>query len=270
MRVQRYSLLSTRSIINEEYDSNHQKKNCGWASKYFYLNCCFVRLYPLSQHSRENTNWRFFYDFTGSNFCSVATLLLLWNDIVFCLQVNRMFAANADWSKLSRVSLGNWRWRVDEAVITNVGLPMAYPTTMGVGIYIVFASRLEKWIGNGRDGTTLIMPRAANISWRVSITNLFLTVWIPMSDVVTITKQLVLGCNKAGRAIRIGVGVSSIFTSVLWVSQTGVLKTAKVRFANSEILKQDKNRDRMGMPEYDFSFQRECFTDLTFDEQCTK
>lgn len=115
--------------------------------------------------------------------------------------------------------------RVNEAVITDFGGPIAYTTTTCRGTRMALAEKLEIRIWSACNGTTTITPWASNVSWRAFSNILGSPVWIAEADMVTVTRHSLWECNKASCFVRrkCGAGVSSISMSVMRVSPMGVL-----------------------------------------------
>lgn len=72
-----------------------------------------------------------------------------WTENFVSLQGAGCASPNAAGSTLSMVSIGEWLRGKDEAVITDVGGPMAYATIMCFGRPIALAEKLVTRIWNG-------------------------------------------------------------------------------------------------------------------------
>lgn len=116
---------------------------------------------------------------------------------------------NAVGSTLLEDLIGEWWKEVDEAVTTDVGVLVAYTTTICLCRSTALAERLVTWIWNGCDGRTSVNPWAANVIWPVLSNILGSMALIPNAVVVTKTQCSLCGLSTFCRAIRIGCEMAS-------------------------------------------------------------
>lgn len=93
---------------------------------------------------------------------------------------------------------------MDDAVITDVEVPLVYATTMCLGRCVAFAEKLVRMVWDSCDGGRSITFRAANFVWQAPLSILVSMVFILEAVIVTDAQCSLCGLNTICVTLRIG------------------------------------------------------------------